>query len=96
MREDRGMGKGKGRCGSVKRRGRCGRVYGVSVGKCVGVWGRGLGGVGKVRRGGGVKKCGGRCGRVYGGECGNGLLGCGGGEVRGMGGVDEGKGRWGV
>ena len=39
------------RCG-----GRCERVYGVSVGKCVGVWGemrgdvrRGMGGVGKSK-----------------------------------------------
>ena len=34
-------GEGKGRCGGVKKcGGRCGRPYGVSLGKCVGVWGR--------------------------------------------------------
>ena len=34
------MEKGKGRCRDVKKSGgRCGR-YGMSVGKCVGVWGR--------------------------------------------------------
>ena len=30
----------KGRWGCEKVRGRYGRVYGVSVGKCVGLWGR--------------------------------------------------------
>ena len=36
-----GVGEGKGRCGGVKKcEERCERVYGVSVGKCVGVWGR--------------------------------------------------------
>ena len=33
-------GCGKGKVGVVKKcGGRCGRVYGVSVGKCVGMWG---------------------------------------------------------
>ena len=44
-----------------KCRRRNGRVYGVSVGKCVGVWGgegKGMRGVGKVRGDRGVKKCG--------------------------------------
>ena len=37
--EGKGMGGvGKGRCEEV--RGRYGRVYDVSVGKCVGLWGR--------------------------------------------------------
>ena len=42
--EGRGMGsvgEGKEICEGVKKYGAmCGRVYGVSVGKCVGVWGR--------------------------------------------------------
>ena len=54
-----GVGKGKGRCGGVKK---CGRVYGVSmegVVKCVGVWGRSSEGYG------GCEEVWGRCGRVY-------------------------------
>ena len=31
---------GRGRWGCEEVRGRYGRVYGVSVGKCVGLWGR--------------------------------------------------------
>ena len=57
------VGKGKGRCGDVKKCGRiCWRVYGVSMGSvetCVGV----EEGKGKCES---VKKCGRRCARVYG------------------------------
>ena len=39
-------GVGKGRWGCEEVRGRYGRVYGVSVGKCVGLWGERYGGFG--------------------------------------------------
>ena len=64
---------------------RCGKVYGVSVEKCVGCGGRGMESLGKVRGDGGEEVWG--VGRVYGVS----VLRCGG----GMGSVGEGKGRWG-
>ena len=54
-----GVGKVRGDAGGVKKcEGRYGRVYGVSVVKCVGVWGKGMEGLGGGKERRVEKKCG--------------------------------------
>ena len=81
------VGEVRGDVGVRKIGGICGRLYGVRVGKCVGVWGRGgerYGGVGKVRRDGECEEVWGNVWESVWGKCGGSGKVCWGvGEVRG-------------
>ena len=60
--EERSMGKGKGRCGGVKKQGEVWKSIWGENGEVCWSEGESMGGVGKVRGDGGVKKWGGRSG----------------------------------